>query len=269
MATAAAAVVTAAAAVVDIVAMLAIPPRTKPFPPFFPFFPWLISMSSPNILAGKARAAQMGITKFSQTTIASNPNRLDHAAYLSLTATPTTKASLRYDSSFTQTYAALDGEGRIFPITLPRLIPRDGDLPVIGVSTSDDMERILPGTIDPAHFDHSVVSLATLSDAVKYNFAYIPSDAHPGRGAGVGRSPTWGCGGPTNGHYPPPVGRYRCRREPLPGLCGCPKDFPDPQWPLDALGPQSPRPVTSRSNNQGCRPVSRLVQHDALPSHQQ
>ena len=134
-------------------------------------------MASPNLLAGKAQAALTNITRFTQTTKRSTRNGLEHGQYFAASTTPARKEALRFDRDFVVSYASISPDGTFTAVTLPRLtVLPTGALPVVGISVSDDMERIQPASIDPIYFGRSVITLVGFGDAVKFSLPFISND---------------------------------------------------------------------------------------------
>ena len=111
-------------------------------------------MTSTILLAGKAEASRRGLTGFTQTTKHSALNESEHKLYFAATTKSSDKAALRLLPDFAVVFAGVDSQGMIIPVALPRLTLIDEA--VIGISVSDDMERISPATISSDQFEQSV-----------------------------------------------------------------------------------------------------------------
>ena len=134
-------------------------------------------MVSPNLLAGKAQAALTNITRFTQTTKRSTRNGLEHGQYFAASTPPARKEALRFDRDFVVSYASISPDGTFTAVTLPRLtVLAIGTPPVVGISVSDDMERIQPASIDPIYFGQSVISLVRFGDATTFSLPFITNE---------------------------------------------------------------------------------------------
>jgi hypothetical protein len=167
----------------------------------FVFLPFI--MSSPNLLAaGKAQAAQANITKFSQLIKASPRNAAEHASYFSRRTLATTKAMYRFDKDFSTVFIGVAPNAKFIPLVLPRLTQSDSATPtfVVGLSLNDEMDRIQPSTLDPSHFEESVVTCVLQGDVDAHFLPHVllnvadPVDIPPVRPDGATEDPAAGFG---------------------------------------------------------------------------
>ena len=131
-------------------------------------------MSSPNLLAGKAQAIRTNITRFTQLTTPSAQNQLEQGQYISHSTPAATKATVRFDKQFAMLFVCIDSDGCYLAVTLPRPTMVAPTLPpVIGISVSDELERIQPASIAGAFFEQSVITCVTKGDAERFSLPYV------------------------------------------------------------------------------------------------
>ena len=134
-------------------------------------------MSSPNLLAGKAQAIRTNITRFTQLTTPSAQNQLEQGQYISHSTPAATKATVRFDKQFAMLFVCIDSDGCYLAVTLPRPTMVAPTLPpVIGISVSDELERIQPASIAGAFFEQSVITCVTKGDAERFRLPYVQAE---------------------------------------------------------------------------------------------
>ena len=134
-------------------------------------------MSSPNLLAGRVQASLLNVTRFSQTNAFSPRSVLEHGHYFAFGTPAGDKSAYCFDQSFANLFVSVNSEGLYSAVVLPRLAPvAPGTPAAVGISISDEMDRIQPSIILSASFTQSVITLVSKGDAIRFNLPYIHPD---------------------------------------------------------------------------------------------